>query len=32
LREAGLYRGPIDGVIGGGSRAAMRALLAAGEN
>jgi TPR repeat protein len=32
LQEAGHYGGPIDGVIGGGSRAAMRALLVAGEN
>jgi len=32
LQEAGHYGGPIDGVIGGGSRAAMRALLVAGED
>lgn len=32
LQEAEHYRGPIDGVIGGGSRAAMRALLVAGED
>ena len=28
LKDAGHYTGPIDGIIGGGSRAAMRAVLA----
>jgi len=32
LQAAGHYQGPIDGVIGGGSRAAMRAVLAPGDN